>query len=221
MIQLKGRQAGVLRCIIPDNISEKHLLEELSSVVAQSGMVLNGCKVIIDMQSRVFSPSLILKIWKTMIEPSGCTVMSWVCSDEQAKGVLESIGIKVGECKEKKDIPAKVTPPSTLGYLYTGNLRGGQKITHKGDIIVLGNVNKGSEVYAEGHIVVLGKLSGLAHAGCDGDENATVTVRSLEATQVRIATKAGILDNKFELWGKPAVITINDNGLFIAEWPSI
>lgn len=221
MIQLKGRQAGLLRCVIPDDTSEKQMFEELSSIIAQSGNVLGGCKVVMDMQARVFSPSLAQKIWKSFIEPSGCVVVSWICSDQQTKDRLESLGLRVGEYKEKKTEPEKLAEVQTSGLLHVGNLRGGQKLTHRGDIIILGNVNKGAEVYAEGHIVVLGRLSGLVHAGCEGDETASITARALETEQVRIAAKAGILDKTYDMWGKPAAVTINNNELFIAEWPSI
>ena len=56
MIQLKGREAGILRCIVPDDISEKQLLEEFSVMVEQGARLLIGSKLVIDMQSRIFTP---------------------------------------------------------------------------------------------------------------------------------------------------------------------
>ena len=65
MIQLKGRKAGLLRCIVPSDISEKQLLDEFAEVIEKGNGLLQGNSIIIDMQDRVFTPSLVVKIWKS------------------------------------------------------------------------------------------------------------------------------------------------------------
>ena len=105
--------------------------------------------------------------------------------------------------------------------LYASNLRGGQKIVHDGDVIITGHVNVGAEVSADGHIVVLGKLQGLAHAGCRGDETASVSARSFESGQVRIGHRVGLIDKSSDIWGKSVVITVNGDEVLLTEWPAI
>lgn len=225
MIQLKGRKAGLLRCIVPSDISEKQLLDEFAEVVEKGNGLLQGNSIIIDMQDRVFTPSLVVKIWKSFVEPTGCVVAGWHCDDESSLKCLSSLGIKIESEEEyKQTAPAPKSKKSTSsepGVFYTGNLRGGQKLIHNGDVIILGRVHVGAEIHAKGHIIVLGKLSGLAHAGCYGDNSVSVVAHSLESTQVRIGTKAGMIDKSSDFWNKPAVISISNDEVLVAGWPTI
>lgn len=63
----------------------------------------------------------------------------------------------------------------------------GQRISHRGTIVILGDVNAGSEVVASGDILVMGTLRGMAHAGARGDKKAVVAAFKLRPTQLRIA----------------------------------
>lgn len=226
MIQLKGHQAGALRCIVPDDISERQLLEDFASMTEQGGRILAGSRLTMDMQSRVFTPSLVQKIWKGFIEPAEATVDAWIADDPSSLSCLEKIGLKtVGQ--EHSAVSPQTAHSNrgesiaAKGMLYTGNLRGGQKLTGDGDIIVMGHVNMGAEIYAGGHIIVLGRLHGVVHAGCDGDNDMSLTVRSIESSQVRIGNKVGIIDPSSDFWGKPAVITVRNEEILVTDWPSI
>ena len=77
-------------------------------------------------------------------------------------------------------------PPGTL--YHAGTLRGGQALHHPGNILVVGDVNPGAEIVATGDVVVFGRLSGVAHAGAQGDPQARILALELDATQLRIAT---------------------------------
>ena len=78
------------------------------------------------------------------------------------------------------------SPPGTLYHPST--LRGGQVLTHDGNIVVVGDVNPGAELIATGDVLVFGRLAGIAHAGAQGDVNARIYALDLAATQLRIAT---------------------------------
>ena len=67
------------------------------------------------------------------------------------------------------------------------NVRSGQKVIAKKDLVVVGNVNPGAELIAGGNIVVMGSLRGMAHAGSEGDLLATVTAQEMLPSQIRIA----------------------------------
>ena len=67
------------------------------------------------------------------------------------------------------------------------SLRSGQSIHHTGSVVIMGDVNPGAEVIAGGNIVVMGSFRGVAHAGAQGDESATITAFRLRPTQLRIA----------------------------------
>ncbi len=70
---------------------------------------------------------------------------------------------------------------------HRGNLRSGKRIESHGHLIVLGDVKPGAELIADGNIVVMGTLTGFAHAGRNGNEEAYVAASRLEPTQLRIA----------------------------------
>lgn len=221
MIRLKGVQTGILRCVIPEELSEKKILEEFEELTASAKKLLEGSRVIMDLQSRSFGAALVAKIWKYFIDPTGCTVISWAVTDPETAGVLEQLGMAVEDIDNKTKKEKKSASKGSKTLLYTGTLRGGQKIAHAGDVIITGHVNVGSEVSAEGHVVVLGKLKGLVHAGFKGDETVSVSARSFESGQVRIGRKVGLIDKSSDIWGKAVVITVDKDEVLLSEWPAI
>jgi len=66
-------------------------------------------------------------------------------------------------------------------------LRSGQKVEHDGNIVIIGDCKAGSEVVATGDITIWGVLSGIAHAGSNGDYNAKIRSFKINAIQLRIA----------------------------------
>ena len=221
MIQLKGMQTGILRCVVPEELSEKKILEEFEELTLSANKLLDGGSVVMDLQGRSFGAALVAKIWKNFIEPTGCSVISWVISDPETAEALSRLGMNVGDINKKTKQERSSGRRQSKTLLYTGTLRGGQKIMHDGDVIVTGHVNVGSEVSAEGHIVILGKLKGLAHAGFKGDETTSVSARSFESGQIRIGRKVGLIDKGSDIWGKPVVITVNQDEVLLTEWPAM
>src|SRR5579872_6150427 len=78
--------------------------------------------------------------------------------------------------------------PASAVLNHRGTLRGGQSLANVGHIVVVGDVNPGAELVAGGDIVVFGRLSGVAHAGAQGDRGARVFALAFAPTQLRIAT---------------------------------
>ncbi|MBF0342620.1 MAG: septum site-determining protein MinC [Nitrospirae bacterium] len=94
--------------------------------------------------------------------------------------------------REKKKIiePSRGQEPSSekrLLFTINRTIRGGQRITHDGDLMIIGNVNPGAYVIATGNIIVFGVLNGVAHAGAGGDEGAVVIALRLKPQQLKIA----------------------------------
>ena len=172
MIHLKGIQTGILRCVVPEELSEKKILEEFEELTVSGKSLLEGSSVIMDLQGRSFGAALVAKIWKYFIEPTGCSVISWAVTDPETAAALQRMGMDVGDIDNRSRKERPSSRKGSKALLYTGTLRGGQKIMHEGDVIITGHVNVGSEISAWGHLVVLGKLKGLAHAGSKGDETA-------------------------------------------------
>ncbi|RKD23899.1 septum site-determining protein MinC [Ammoniphilus oxalaticus] len=68
-----------------------------------------------------------------------------------------------------------------------GTVRSGQELRSEGDLLLLGDINPGGCVYCAGSLFVMGALRGMAHAGCNGDEQAIIAASQLRPTQLRIA----------------------------------
>lgn len=79
----------------------------------------------------------------------------------------------------------KIADKTTLYIKQT--LRSGQKIDHDGNMVIIGDCKAGSEITASGDITVWGILSGIAHAGTDGNYNAVIRAFRINAVQLRIA----------------------------------
>ncbi len=69
---------------------------------------------------------------------------------------------------------------------YTGVVRSGDKISSKGNLFIIGDVNPGAQISAKNNIYVWGKLSGVAIAGTEGEDKATISSLYLNALQLRI-----------------------------------
>jgi septum site-determining protein MinC len=100
---------------------------------------------------------------------------------------------------------------------HTGTLRGGQALHHVGNLVVVGDVNPGAEVVATGDIVVFGRLSGVAHAGAQGNERARVYALRLAPVQLRIASCIAA-DDDAPREAQPEVAFVRDAHITIARF---
>ena len=73
------------------------------------------------------------------------------------------------------------------GILHEGTLRSGDRISSNGNLFIIGDVNPGAIVSAKKNIYVWGKLLGIAFAGRDGNNNASIASLYLNPLQLRIA----------------------------------
>lgn len=103
---------------------------------------------------------------------------------QELKALLQEFDMTLQETVPSSPLPA---PIKGKVLLLKRTVRSGQRISHRGTIVILGDVNAGSEVVATGDILVMGTLRGMAHAGARGDESAVVAAFRLKPTQLRIA----------------------------------
>lgn len=90
---------------------------------------------------------------------------------------------KLSHTENKK----KTTEPN-LAKLVTNPIRSGMQVYAKdADLIVTATVSAGAELLADGHIHVYGPLRGRAMAGVQGNTQARIFCRTLEAELVSIA----------------------------------
>ena len=71
--------------------------------------------------------------------------------------------------------------------LFEGTVRSGNRISSNGNLCIVGDVNPGAIISAKKNIYVWGKLLGIAFAGKEGDNNASISSLYLNPLQLRIA----------------------------------
>jgi septum site-determining protein MinC len=82
--------------------------------------------------------------------------------------------------------PACPKDPKTL-TIHQGTLRSGDHLQVEGSVLLLGDVNPGARISAAGDVRVWGRLRGIAHAGCQGNQQARIVALQLRPLQLRIA----------------------------------
>ena len=89
-----------------------------------------------------------------------------------------------------------------------GTVLGGESIVSHGDVVIVGDVSPTAQVTANGDIYVIGNLRGIAHAGCDGNENAMIYAMNMNPVMLKIADKIGFNQNSSK---------DNQNGVAVLE----
>ncbi len=214
-IVLKGAGYGI-RMIFPEGGSEDVLLAELERLFSESSLLSGSLGVALDFQGRKISRYFIQKILSDYVWARRMKILSWISLDGETQDDLRGMGVATGEPVPEKSERREKTSGGAL--LLNRSLRSGQRVEHDGDVILIGHVNDGAEVMASGNICVWGRLKGVAHAGLDGEEDRTVIAGQFEARQVRIGGKVSSpLGSEMEWWGKPVIITLENNSLVVRE----
>jgi septum site-determining protein MinC len=214
-IVLKGAGYGI-RMIFPEGGSEDVLLAELERLFSESSLLSGSLGVALDFQGRKISRYFIQKILSDYVWARRMKILSWISLDGETQDDLRGMGVATGEPVPERSERREKTSGGAL--LLNRSLRSGQRVEHDGDVILIGHVNDGAEVMASGNICVWGRLKGVAHAGLDGEEDRTVVAGQFEARQVRIGGKVSSpLGSEMEWWGKPVIITLENNSLVVRE----
>ena len=101
-------------------------------------------------------------------------------------------------------------------HFHQGTLRSGEYLDIHGDLLILGDVNPGAIVRAEGNIIIWGKLLGIAHAGSEGNPQATISALQLKPVQLRIANKVARGPNEKTQFGIAEIAKIDSEKIIIS-----
>ena len=233
-IVLKGVRYGI-RIVIAEEAPDIQIMKDLRELPAQSFDLATGNGVIIDLQSRKCSGSLISKLFKELVWNKNLNILSWNSAHPDTLNKLNAAKFPTGEyCP----VPERETERETIkeepqevyneknelyvlpALLIHRSLRSGEKIEHDGDVAVFGHVNNGAEIVASGSILVFGKLKGLAHAGVnirEGSE-AYIFAHSFEPQQIRLGNLMNSkIGSQMPWWGKSVFIFLEKSSLMIKE----
>ena len=160
--------------------------EELDRYLADMDSQLRGLEVYINVGRRLLDSAQLQGIF-AVLRGHGVAVAEVATSQESLQQAIAdsfSVPLSLDGRSRKQERRRTLEPLDTL--LVRHACRTGTSIRHKGTVVVLGNVNPGAEVAATDDVVVVGALRGMVHAGANGNDRATVTALSLQATQLRI-----------------------------------
>ena len=114
-------------------------------------------------------------------KPEGTTPVQEIYTEEELKTEIED---NIPQDEESQKL---IKEPENLPTLYIRRtIRSGQSISSDGNIIIIGDVNSGAEIIAKGDITVWGILSGIAHAGSEGNDYARIRALKFNPVQIRI-----------------------------------
>jgi septum site-determining protein MinC len=215
-VVLKGG-AGHLRLVVPEGVPDPEVWPSLEKAIQEAHHLLEGSRVVLDLQGRPLTEELIGRMLKDVIWNYGLSVLSWVSFDSGGQNLLRKAGLAVGEPAAAFSETRQVRSVQTL--LLDRSLRSGQKVEHPGDVFVIGQVNDGAEVVSAGNIVVWGRLQGLVHAGAEGNVSSRVIAKSFEATQVRIGRLFSTFDSASPWYGKSVLFAVEGDTLIAKELP--
>jgi len=115
--------------------------------------------------------------------------------------------------------PETHAPDSSASKIITAQVRSGQRIYSKSDLIILSSVSAGAEIISEGNIHVYGALKGRALAGVLGDQESRIFCLNLEAELISIAGIYQVSENlDTASYKKPIQIYLNNEKLIIQDF---
>ncbi len=158
----------------------------------KSTFVGRGALITVDIANRQVTADDIVLLRDMLFSQFGLLLVALVCTDRTAQAAAKELGITNYMLPPGSKVDAEVAASPSFGSnaLYvTSTVRSGQRVVHGGHVVIGGDVNSGAEILAAGDIMVFGTLRGLAHAGCQGDENARIVAGSMRPQQLRIASQ--------------------------------
>lgn len=220
--ELKGRMTTltVLRVLTPD---PQVLLQQLDARLAQAPDFFDGMPlVLVPADGITIDPTALTTLAAGLRDrrllPVAVAGLSAQTAASAGLGVIPNLDEPRAEttqatAAERQDRPA----PQTTGAarLVIQPVRSGQQVYARGgDLIVTAPVSAGAELMADGHIHVYDTLRGRALAGVQGDVNARIFCRSLQAELVAVAGQYRLSDQiNAKLRDAPAMAWLRDGEL--------
>jgi septum site-determining protein MinC len=215
--ELKGRMLtlSVLRVLAADL---QLFAAELDEKIAQAPDFFRGLPVLLDLeaveQALPDVGELVGLLRARGLQPVGTRALG-----EAANASFAAAGVAVvslaAEVTRRPTEPRRDVPASAT--IVRQPVRSGQQVYARGgDLVVLAAVSPGAEILADGHIHVYASLRGRALAGVQGNRDARIFCRSLEAELVSIAGNYQLSEQFKDIApGRPMQVFLRDESLCI------
>ncbi len=189
-IAIKGRGRDIRVVVeVADDLAavERSLRDQLQR---RAGAFFTGAPVTLEMPGPAIDFELAGRL-AAAIHDAGMHVSTVSSASTVAGGENSSSGQSRSVAEASSTASGSGGPPwpnqasSAAALVVERTLRGGQRLEHDGDVIVIGDVNPGAELVAGGSVVVWGRLRGTVEAGA-GRQGAFVCALDLSPSQLLI-----------------------------------
>ena len=217
-VQIKGFGTDI-NVILSNDATFPDIERDLIRKLEKSRHYLAGNDIVLDARQRDLNEEECQKL-DMLLNTIFDLKIAYIRSEfDETKEIARSIGWKTEEdiqkMKEEEELEEEPEDENDV-EIVRSTIRGGQKEYYPGSVVIIGDINPGGEVEAGGDIIIFGKLRGIAHAGINGNIQATITAIGLNPLQLRIA---GIIarspDSDLESEGVPEVARIRDGAIVI------
>ena len=216
LAKLRGRGRR-LEVMLDEDVPFSELQQDLRDISQRIKDRFPGHAVTIGVGRRILNTDDMDRLRNVMEQEYGLEIEEVWCNDDSLEEALE----------ERSGLPVRLVSPRRTGgaspptqyspIILRGTCRSGTAIHHKGDVVVLGDVNSGAEVSAAGDVVIYGVLRGRAHAGDDGDFDASILALSFQSTRFKIGPLSGELSARDMGTSPGPQIARVSNGAVIVE----
>lgn len=180
---IKGSRHGI-SVILDETMDFEDLKNCITEKFTTSADFLGSADIAIAFEGRHLSNEEVDEVLKIINENTKLNVVYVLDDDEERCNSFNQLLNSYYNTIENINRQAEEMMSSYV--LHKGNLRSGQSLTSKGDIVILGDVNAGANVTALGNVIVIGTLLGTVHAGCEGNYSSFVIALDMKPTQIRI-----------------------------------
>lgn len=216
-VQIKGIRDGLLITLGEGTWEEvsQALLEQID----QQAEFLRGARLALDVGTHALK-AIDLGRLRSQISERELTLWAVLSESPLTEQTSQTLGLATRLSKPPIERPAAAVSSAAKrenenAILVKRTLRSGFSVKHSGHVVVIGDVNPGAEVIAGGDVVVWGRLSGMVHAGAEGNEQCVICALDLSPTQLRIADKISLAPKRR---GKPQPEMARiQNGQVVAE----
>lgn len=221
--ELKGRlmTLSVLRVLTSDL---ELLGDQLDTTVAAAPELFQNFPVLLDFQELPHEAQSAFDIARLdrLLRERSFVPVGMRGAGAVLTGIAAGVGIGViagGASSDPGGRQARneATPARSASLLIKDPIRSGQQVYAKdGDLIVLATISPGAEILADGNIHIYGSLRGRALAGVQGNTEARIFCRDLDAELISIAGHYRVAEHIHDAERRqPVQIFLNDGSLTI------
>lgn len=174
--------------------------EQLKALAAKTPNFFDATPVLLDLTTvethnlPLDMPKLLALVRQYRLSPIGIKSYSNAHKEfakAQHLAIIAQAETAAVAAEKTAEIKSEVKPAVTTGLktkIIDQPVRSGKQIYAKGaDLIVTSSVSHGAEIIADGNIHIYGTLNGRALAGAQGDTNARIFCRNVDAELIAIA----------------------------------